>query len=127
MDEIIETKILQIYSSLQMHSFKSMIFNYLSSLFDYANIIVIIDIVFNYKRDFINITFPIYLISPIFYLECIYTKLVNNNNLNSNCISLDFENYRNDQINRLINKYFSSNKSSLSFGLFKFLLVLFQL
>ena len=109
MDEIIETKILQIYSSIQMHSFKSMIFNYLSSLFDYANIIVIIDIVFNYKRDFINITFPIYFISPIFYLECIYTKLVNNNNLNSNCISLDFENYRNDQINRLINKYFSSN------------------
>ena len=109
MDEIIETKILQIYSSIQMHSFKAIIINYFSSLFEFANMMIVIDIVFDHKRDFINITFPIYFLSPIFYLEIILTKLVKNNNLNSNCIILDFENYKNDQMNRLINKYFSSN------------------
>lgn len=109
MDEIIENKILQIYSSIQMYSFKSTIFNYISSLFEFANIILVTDIVFNYKRDFINITFPFYFLSPIFYLECILNKLVKDNDLNLNCILLDIEDYKNDQINILIHKYFTSN------------------
>ena len=61
MDEIIETKVLQIYSSIQMHSFKAIIINYFSSLFEFANMMIVIDIVFDHKRDFINITFPIYI------------------------------------------------------------------
>ena len=109
MDEIIENKILQIYSSIQMYSFKSTIFNYISSLFEFANIILVTDIVFNYKRDFINITFPFYFLSPVFYLESILNKLVKDNDLNLNCILLDIEDYKNDQINILIHKYFTSN------------------
>ena len=109
MDEIIENKILQIYSSIQMYSFKSTIFNYISSLFEFGNIILVTDIVFNYKRDFINITFPFYFLSPVFYLESILNKLVKDNDLNLNCILLDIEDYKNDQMNILIHKYFTSN------------------
>ena len=107
--ELLEVKILDIYSSIQSHSIKSNFFKYLSSLFEFTNIIIIIDIVFNFKRENINITFPVYFLSPIFYLEFFYNKFVKESDLDSTCRMLNEEDYKNDQINKILHKYLSTN------------------
>ena len=106
--ELVELKILDLFSSIQGHSLKSLFFNFLSSIFEYANLIVVIDIVFNYKREFLNLTYPVYFISPIFYLEFFLNNLVKNSDLGSVCHLLNEEYYKRDQINRLIQKFFTN-------------------
>ena len=108
MSELLELKILDLFSSIQNHSLKSFFFNFISSVFEYANLIVVIDIVFNYKRDFLNITYPLYFISPIFYFEFLLNNLVKSSDTNSLCHLLNEEYYKRDQINRLIDKFFSN-------------------
>ena len=108
--ELVELKILDLFSSIQGHSLKSLFFNFLSSIFEYADLIVVIDIIFNYKREFLNLTYPVYFISPIFYLEFFLNNLVKKSDSDSDtvCHLLNKEYYKRDQINRLIQKFFTN-------------------
>ena len=105
-DSLISNEVLNIYASIQSHSPEASFFNYLSELFELSNIIIVIDIVFHYKRNFINITFPIYFLSPVFYLEFFLNHFVKKNSINNICKSLEKEDYKNDQIFLIISKYF---------------------
>ena len=115
--ELVELKILDLFSSIQGHSLKSLFFNFLSSIFEYANLIVVIDIVFNYKREFLNLTYPVYFISPIFYLEFFLNNLVKNSDLGSVCHLLNEEYYKRDQINRLIQKFFTRTRPRIAISI----------
>ena len=108
--ELVELKILDLFSSIQSHSLKSFFFNFFSSIFEYADLIVVIDIIFNYKREFLNLTYPVYFISPIFYLEFFLNNLVKKSDSDSDtvCHLLNKEYYKRDQINRLIEKFFTN-------------------
>ena len=105
-DSLISNEVLNIYASIQSHSPEASFFNYLSELFELSNIIIVIDIVFHYKRNFINITFPIYFLSPVFYLEFFLNHFLKKNSINNIYKSLEKEDYKNDQIFLIISKYF---------------------
>ena len=108
-----------------MNKNKSIIFNILTSIyiklkildnnFHYRSIffalinminnIIIIDIIFQKDRNFINYTSYIYFFSPIFYLELLNQKYINKNIESENNL-----NYNKDQISLLIKKFFNINE-----------------
>ena len=100
--------VLNIYSSIQSHSPQTILISFISEIFELTNMIIIIDIVFNYKRNFINITYPFYFLSPVFYLEFFLNHFVKNNSINDICKSLNKEDYKNDQIFRIISEYLNA-------------------
>ena len=103
------TIILDLYSSFIAHSFKNFFFFYISSVLEFSDIFVILDIVFNFKRNFVNISSYLYFMSPIFYYEFLFNKFVNNNDINGICRLLDKDYYQKDQIYLIINKYFKDS------------------
>ena len=88
-------------------------FEFISNFFFFLNSIVIIDIIFNYKRNFLSFHYPIYLINPTLYYETFLNYLVKNsslNSINSNIELKTFEinetRYGDDQISLIIKNYF---------------------
>ena len=86
-----------------------------SKLFQFLNWITILDIIFSYKRDFIDFHSYIYFISPIFYLELFYNYIakipkiddfskISSDNL---CDFAEKNSYKKDQILKLIEKFFN--------------------
>jgi hypothetical protein len=75
----------------------------LAFLFEFCDKLVIIDVIFNYKRNFINIYFFFYFASPLFYFEILNSYLSKDNN------EMDKETYKNDQIYLIQKKYFNIN------------------
>ena len=71
----------------------------LAFLFEICDKLVIIDIIFNFKRNFINIHFFFYFASPLFYFEILNSYLCKNEN------ELDKEYYKDDQIFLIQKKY----------------------
>ena len=90
-----------IYVSIKEKSLNASELFFFSTVFELTNKILIIDIIFNYKRTFQNIYFFLYFISPTFYFE-----VLNNNKfmLKNNANRLN--DYTKDQVNLLANKYF---------------------
>ncbi len=97
--------VLNIYSSIQSHSPTAILISFISEIFELSNMIIIIDIIFNYKRNFINITYPLYFLSPVFYLEFFLNHFVKSNSINDICKSLNKEDFKNDQIFQIISEY----------------------
>ena len=58
-----------IYVSIKEKSLNASELFFFSTVFELTNKILIIDIIFNYKRTFQNIYFFLYFISPTFYFE----------------------------------------------------------
>ena len=74
------------YVSLKESSLNSTLLYFLSYFLNLMNVIVIIDIIFNYKRDFLNVYNFLYFICPIFYFEvlnCVIQKSSNPTIVNS--------------------------------------------
>jgi len=95
---------------------ESIIFNKLLFIFciiENINYIIIIDIIFNKYRDFINFFSILYFINPLLYYEYINNKNANSNisliNINNENIIFDKENYKYDQLSLIINKFFKIN------------------
>ena len=57
------------YVSLKESSLNSNLLFFLSYIFNLMNVIIVIDIIFNYKRDFLNVYNFLYFICPVFYFE----------------------------------------------------------
>ena len=57
------------YVSLKESSLNSNLLFFISYIFNLMNSILIIDIIFNYKRDFLNVYHFLYFICPVFYFE----------------------------------------------------------
>ena len=86
-------------------------FFFIINLIDIANYIIVIDIIFNKNRNFINFNSYIYMINPIIYCEYLYNKECNNKNNtlyfnNTTLITLNEEQKNKDQISLLLNKIF---------------------
>ena len=75
----------------------------LAHLLEFCDKLVIIDIIFNNKRNFINIHFFFYFASPLFYFEILNSYLSKDN------IEMEKETYKNDQIYLIQKKYFNIN------------------
>ena len=90
-----------IYVSIKEKSLNASELFFFSSVFELTNKILIIDIIFNYKRTFQNIYFFLYFISPTFYFE-----VLNNNEFMLKKNANRLNNYTKDQVNLLANKYF---------------------
>ena len=90
-----------IFVNMKNNSIKTPILLIISNLLENADRIVLVDIIFNYKRTFINIYYPVYFLSPIFYFEYFNNKLIKNK------YSLMLETrYERDQISKILIKYF---------------------
>ena len=76
------------------------IFNFIEMI----NKIIIIDIIFNKHRNFLNYCSYLYLLSPMFYFEYINNLLVNKSNQ-----FLNEDDYKYDQISLLLKKLFKIN------------------
>ncbi len=92
----------EIYVSIKEKSLNASQLFFFSSVFELANKILIIDIIFNYKRTFKNIYFFLYFITPSFYFE-----VINNSKLFINENAKKIDNYKKEQINLIINDYFN--------------------
>ena len=68
----------RIYVSIKDNSQNSNLLFFIGYIFGLMNTILIIDIIFNYKRDFLNIYFFLYYINPTLYFEILNCKLTKN-------------------------------------------------
>ena len=95
--------ITDIYGSIQENALESDRLFSFSNILELTNKIIIIDIIFNYRRKFKNLYFFIYFIAPTFYFE-----LINNTKLfvEKNAAILDKKKYQKDQISLIVNEYF---------------------
>ncbi len=87
----------RIYVSIKENSLNTNLLFYISSIFEFTNMIIVIDIIFNYKRQFKNIYYFLYYISPIFYFEIFNCKF----NSKDNPEEVNSEKYKYDQIYKL--------------------------
>ena len=106
-------KILYCFTQLKLHTFKFLIFIYISKIINFINNIMIMDIIFQYKRNFFGLHSFIYFLNPFFYFEALnnlfipkYSNSLNGNKDNT-FILMDKSKYEKDQISLLINKYFN--------------------
>ena len=76
------------------------IFNFIEMI----NKIIIIDIIFNKNRNFLNYCSYLYVLSPLFYFEYVNNLLVNKSNQ-----SLNEDDYKFDQMSLLLKKLFKIN------------------
>ena len=91
--------LINIYISIKKNNLNFQKLNIFCNVFEMVNHLMIIDIIFNYKRNFFNIFTYLYMLSPNFYFELINNKLCKNaNNLNK-----DY--YKYDQISLLLDKF----------------------
>ena len=79
-------------------------YQYIFHFLEMINNFLIMDIIFHYKRDFINYSTYLYFLNPIFYIE-----FLNNNFVSSNKTSLEEDFYKNDQLSLFINRIFNIN------------------
>ena len=95
--------IINIYGSIQENALDSDRLFSFSNILELTNKIIIIDIIFNYRRTFKNLYFFIYFISPTFYFEAL-------NNLDffleSNPATINKEKYKKDQISLILDEFF---------------------
>ncbi len=95
--------IINIYGSIQENALNADRLFSFSNILELTNKIIIIDIIFNYRRTFKNLYFFIYFISPTFYFEAL-------NNvkffLENNPATISKEKYKKDQISLIISEFF---------------------
>ena len=92
----------RLYVNFKESSQNATLLFFISFIFQSMNTILIIDIIFNYKRDFNNIYNFFYFISPTFYFEILNCKILNTNN----ATEVNNTRYQYDQIYKLGVKIF---------------------
>ena len=103
---------IHIFINIKEHSLKFSLFKNICNLIEMINNVIVIDIIFNYKRDFINYLSILYFINPIFYIEILSIYLIKlkiNKNPSLSMIKLENNIFKNDQISLLIQKFFNLN------------------
>ena len=95
--------IINIYGSIQENALNADRLFSFSNILELTNKIIIIDIIFNYRRTFKNLYFFIYFISPTFYFEAL-----NNVDffLENDPATISKEKYKKDQISLIISEFF---------------------
>ena len=100
------------FSRLKMRALKYNFLLYISRFIKFLNYIMIIDIIFQYKRNFIGLHSFIYFLNPLFYFEILNNVLIPNlkssshYNINTNTNIMEKIKYSKDQISLLFTKYF---------------------
>ena len=90
-----------IYISIKRNIYYSKLFFIFVSILEIFDKIIFIDIIFKFKRKFINLYFCFYFLSPTFYYEILNSKF--GNNTNSNPLNNTY--YEDDQIYLIQEKY----------------------
>ncbi len=101
---------IHIFINIKEHSLKFSLFKNICNIIEMINNVIVIDIIFNYKRDFINYLSILYFINPIFYIEILNIYLIKlkiNKNPSLSMIKLENNIFKNDQISLLIEKFFN--------------------
>ena len=99
------------FSKLKIRALKLNFLLYISNIIFFLNNIMTIDIIFEYKRNFIGIHSMIYFLNPLFYFEVLNNLLISDYSSSSNLSSesqsnlMDPSKYEKDQISLLFNKY----------------------
>ena len=88
-----------IYISIKRNIYNSKLFFIFVSILEIFDQIIFIDIIFKFKRIFINLYFCFYFLSPTFYYEILNSKFGNNSNILNNTY------YETDQIYLIQKKY----------------------
>jgi len=97
----VNRSIKKIYNSFKENNPNLQILFKLFKFFEIIEKIIIIDIIFSFKRKFINLYFPLYFCSPTFYFEALNSKF--GNNTSSNILNSSY--IENDQIYKIHYKY----------------------
>ena len=100
---------INIFINLKGHSLKFSFFKNICNIIEMINYVIVIDIIFNYKRDFINYLSILYFINPIIYIELLNIYLIKlkiKKNQNLSIIELEKNIYKKDQISLLVKKFF---------------------
>ena len=113
----------RIYVSIKDNSQNSNLLFFIGYIFGLMNTILIIDIIFNYKRDFLNIYFFLYYINPTLYFEILNCKLTKNG------IKVNTTRYDNDQIYKIAINTFKitpyEQKSFYNYNIFGLVYLIF--
>ena len=113
----------RIYVSIKDNSQNSNLLFFIGYIFGLMNTILIIDIIFNYKRDFLNIYFFLYYINPTLYFEILNCKLTKNG------IKVNSTRYDNDQIYKIAINTFKitpyEQKSFYNYNIFGLVYLIF--
>ena len=114
--------LINVFISIKNNNLNFQKLNIFCNVFEMVNHLMIIDIIFNYKRNFFNIFTYLYMLSPNFYFELINNKLCKNaNNLNK-----DY--YKYDQISLLLDKFnikIYEQKNFKNLNIIKIILIIF--
>ena len=106
-------KIFYCFTELKLHTFKFLVFLYITKIITFINNIMIMDIIFQYKRNFFALHSFIYFLNPFFYFETLNNLFIpdysnsSHNNKNNTFTLMDKSKYEKDQISLLFNKYFN--------------------
>ena len=99
------------FSRLKIRSLKLNFLLYITNIIFFLNNIMTIDIIFDYKRNFIGLHSVIYFLNPLFYFEVLNNLMISDYSTSSNLSSISQSNlmepskYEKDQISLLFNKY----------------------
>ena len=114
--------LINMYISIKNNNLNFNKLNIFCNIFEIINHLMIIDIIFNYKRNFFNIFTYLYILSPNFYFELI------NNQLCKNVENLNKDYYKYDQISLLLDKFkmkIFEQKNFKNLNIIKIILIFF--
>ena len=114
--------LINMYISIKNNNLNFNKLNIFCNIFEIINHLMIIDIIFNYKRNFFNIFTYLYILSPNFYFELI------NNQLCKNANNLNKDYYKYDQISLLLDKFkmkIIEQKNFKNLNIIKIILIFF--
>ncbi len=107
-------KSFECFNRLKMKSLKLNFLRYITRFIMFINYIMTIDIIFQYKRNFLELHSIIYFLNPLFYFEVLnnvitpnYSSSSSHLNTQINTNLMEHSKYEKDQISLLFLKYFN--------------------
>ena len=114
-ENIVSQFLIYIYINIKEQNINFNNFEIFCNFIDFINNIIVMDIIFNHKRNYINMFSFLYFFNPILYFEIVNNYIIKDKTIQTNNDTsvlynyLNYSNYEHDQISLIINKYFKLN------------------
>ena len=114
-ENILSRFLINIYINIKGQTVNFNYFETLCNFIDLINNIIVTDIIFNHKRNYINFFSYLYFLNPILYFEIFNNYIIKDKKINITYTTsvlynyLNYSNYEQDQISLIINKYIKLN------------------
>ena len=114
-ENILSKFLINVYINIKEQTIYFKYFEIFCNFVDLINSIIVTDIIFNHKRNYINIFSFLYFFNPILYFEILNNYIIKDKKIEENYSTTIFytylnnSNYKHDQISLIINKYVNLN------------------